>query len=116
MVGLAFVVLGKDLFDLPHEHLVVLSEHLGILLDPAFHDIYVAKDFDPSLVHRLCVGLCNPCKEAVLIVGFDGGDVERFGFKFFVLLFELGVVADRRIDILGPMGRGGCLLAVNSMA
>ena len=116
VIGFAFVVLRKDLFDLPHEHAVVFGEHLGRLLGSAFDQIDIGEYVDAGTVHRLGAGLCKSRENAALVVGFDPGDVERLGLKFLVLLFELCVVAKRRIEILGAVGRCGGFLAIGFLA
>ena len=116
VIGFAFIVLRKDLFDLPHEHAVVLGEHLGRLLGSSFDQIDIGEYFDAGTVHRLGTGLCKACEDAALVVGFDSGDVERLGLELLVLLFELCVVAKRGIEILGAVGRWSGFLAIGSLA
>ena len=116
VIGFAFVVLRKDLFDLPHEHAVVLGEHLGRLLSSAFDQFDVGEYVGAGTVHRLGAGLCKSRENAALVVGFDPGDVERLGLEFLVFLFELCIVAQRRIEILGAVGRCWGFLAIGSLA
>ena len=87
MIGFAFVVLRKNFFDLPHEHAVVLREHLRRLLGSAFDQFDIGEDFCAGAIHRLGSGLRQTHEKAALVVGFDPGDIERLGFEFFVLLF-----------------------------
>ncbi len=101
---------------MPHEHAVVLGEHLRRLLSSAFDQVDVSEYINSGSVHRLGTGLCKTREKAVLVVGFDPGDVERLWLEFLVLLFELRVVAKCRIESLRTVGRCWGFLAIGSLA